>query len=64
MLWNPLLKTQAMSHVALSRHFAGIAADYASSGDMQAAQEYVELAYLAADGDESLFQAELDRKAA
>jgi hypothetical protein len=64
MLWNPLLKTQAMSHVALSRHFAAIAADYASSGDMQAAQEYVELAYLAADGDESLFQAELDRKAA
>ena len=65
MLWNPLAAKKCSPHLVLSQHFAAIAADYAAAGDMQAAQEFAELAYLAADDeDKTTLQPEMELEAA
>ena len=65
MLWNPLAAKKCSPHLVLSRHFAAIAADYTAAGDMQAAQEFAELAYLAADDEnETIFPLEPELEAA
>ena len=61
-LWNPLSATRLVSNAALSRHFAQIAAGFALAGDTLSAREYVELAFLAADGDENLALPRLDER--
>jgi hypothetical protein len=61
-LWNPLSATRLVSNAALSRHFAQIAAGFALAGDTLSAREYVELAFLAADGDENLVQPHPDEQ--
>lgn len=61
-LWNPLSATKCISNAALSRHFAQIAAGFALAGDRLSAREYVQLAFLAADGDESLVQRHFDEQ--
>ena len=43
---------QRHSNGGLIQHFAEIAAEFAAAGNMQAAEECVELAYLVADGHE------------
>ena len=61
-LWNPLSATKCISNAALSRHFARIAAGFALAGDTLSAREYVELAFAAADGDETMLRPPSDQR--